>query len=85
MIIYTIENKINQCVYVGKTNDLDKSLSNRLYDATRRNRQDSLSKAIRQYGWDCFRLRVITQDGNQELYNKYKLAYQSNSYNKSKE
>ena len=59
--VYILTCTVTGLQYVGKTNDLDRRLSEHVYEAKNGGTAD-LHKAIREYGWEHFEHSVYKSD-----------------------
>ena len=89
-IIYKIENKINNKVYIGQSihNNLKVRLTGHKYTTNYSNNEDSLHGDIRKFGIDNFEISVICECNNYDLNDleiEYIEKYKSNivGYNKT--
>ena len=55
--VYILTCTVTGLKYVGKTNDLDRRLTEHAYEAMNGDTPD-LHKAIREHGWDSFELSI---------------------------
>lgn len=65
--IYKILNNLNNKIYIGKTNDLQKRWYNHVYCALVENEPYYFYNAIRKYGAKNFTLEIIEECGSEEL------------------
>ena len=70
MIIYKIQNKINDKVYIGRTiKDLNERISGHLIS------DSYIGRALRKYGLQCFDISVIDAVNNRETLNDKEIEY----------
>lgn len=62
MIVYKIQNKINNKIYVGKTKQ---SLNKRIYDHSRS--QSHIGNSLRKYGLKYFEISIIDEANSNEI------------------
>ena len=53
--IYQLTNKVNGKIYIGKTYDLDRRIS----EHKCANKETLISQAIRKYGWENFEIKIL--------------------------
>lgn len=62
--IYKITNKINQKVYIGYTENINKRIQE--HKNSSKSKNNKFYKAIRKYGWDNFYFEIIYQSPDSE-------------------
>lgn len=80
MKIYKIINKINNKIYIGKTNDIEKRIKRHLRSVKNKvNRY--LYDAINHYGWENFDVEIIEECTDSEANEKEKFYIRKNQSN----
>lgn len=84
VIIYLIENKINNKIYIGLTkNTLEKRWKQHFNKALKNDCNTPFYNAIRKYGIDCWNMKVVFECENTEIAKQKEIEYISlyDSYN----
>lgn len=71
--IYAFVNKLNNKVYIGKTNNLDKRYGQHIYNSNKS--EFAIHKAIRKYGKDNFEFIKIDEDKDEDFVYKLEEYY----------
>ena len=81
-LIYKITNKINNCIYIGKTiRSLEVRIAEHKRDSLKYNGQNiALYNAVQKYGWDNFTIEVVEDNIPQEKIDE-KEQYYIDKYN----
>lgn len=88
MVIYKIENKNNNKVYIGQTNDFEqrkRAHKSTAFNPNNHSYDNPLYKDIRKYGWDNFSIIILEEFGDNKEYANEREIYYIEYYNSTNE